>query len=72
MYFNKMQEEFDVHEAIAQSDLKKINHWMQENVWKSANRLAPKEWIKNITGREFTPQDFLDYLEKKYSEIYGV
>ena len=45
---------------------------MQENVWKSANRLAPKEWIKNITGREFTPQDFLDYLEKKYSEIYGV
>ena len=29
-----------------------------------------KEWIKDITGREFTPVDFLDYLEEKYSAIY--
>ena len=29
-----------------------------------------KEWIKDITGREFTPKDFLDYLEEKYGELY--
>ena len=28
--------------------------------------------VASITGREFTPVDFLDYLEAKYSELYGL
>jgi carboxypeptidase Taq len=43
---------------------------MKEHVWAKADRLSPQEWIKDITGREFTPVDFLDYLESKYSAIY--
>ena len=43
---------------------------MKKNVFSKANVLAPKEWIKEITGREFTPKDFLDYLEEKYCELY--
>ena len=46
--------------------------WMKENVFKKANRLAPADWIKDITGREFTSDDFIDYLEKKYSKIYDI
>ena len=25
---------------------------------------------RDITGRELTPDDFLDYLEEKYSKLY--
>jgi len=45
---------------------------MREHVWKRADRLDSKAWIREITGREFTPDDFLDYIEKKYSALYGV
>ncbi|MCF0221285.1 MAG: carboxypeptidase M32 [Fibrobacter sp.] len=70
MYYNKMDSEFAVAEAVLAGDFKKINGWMAENVWLRADRDDPKTWIKNITGRDFTADDFLDYLEKKYSEIY--
>lgn len=70
MYFNSMAKNFDIYGAVRAGNFKKINEWMKENVWNRADRESPKNWIRNITGREFTPTDFLDYLEAKYSEIY--
>lgn len=72
MYYNAMMKDFNVGEAIKDGNIQKINDWMTERVWKKADRLEPKEWIKEITGREFTAKDFLDYLEEKYSELYSL
>ncbi|SHK49034.1 carboxypeptidase M32 [Fibrobacter sp. UWEL] len=72
MYYNKMASEFDLKAAVRSGDFATINGWMKKNVWARADREAPKTWIKNITGRDFTPKDFLDYLEAKYGEIYGL
>lgn len=72
MYFNRMKNEFDVSAAVSSGDFAKINGWMAENVFKKANLLPAKEWIKDITGRDFTPVDFLDYLEEKYGELYAL
>ncbi len=70
MYFNRMQEDLDVDQKVASGDFASINAWMAEHVFKKADLLDPAEWIQDITGRSLTPDDFLDYLEKKYSEIY--
>ncbi len=72
MYYNKMREDLDVENAILYGNFEQINSWMKENVWKEANCLDAKSWIKKITGRKFTSSDFLDYIEKKYGELYGV
>lgn len=71
MYCNRMREDFDIDEAVSSGDFKKINGWMKEHVWKFADRLDAKTWIRKITGRAFTPDDFLDYLEEKYGNLYG-
>ena len=70
MYYNRMKKEVDVDQLIRDGRFDVINSWMRENVWKTANRFEPAAWIKNMTGRDFTSKDFLDYLEKKYSELY--
>ncbi len=72
MYYNRMKNEIDVEGAIEKGDFATVNNWMKENVFKKADRLAPGEWIKDITGRDFTPEDFLTYITEKYSEIYGL
>lgn len=72
MYYNRMRGELDVENAILTGDFAQINDWMKENVWKEANMLDAKSWIAKITGRKFTAVDFLDYIEKKYGELYGV
>ena len=70
MYYNRMKQEVDVDAAIREGNFAPVNSWMVGHVFAKADRLSPQEWIRDITGREFTPVDFLDYLEAKYSRIY--
>ena len=70
MYFNRMKQEIDVPTLIARGELSPVNDWMIRNVFAKADLLSPAEWIADITGRELTAGDFLDYLEEKYSRIY--
>ena len=72
MYFNRMKQEVAVEESIREGNFELVNSWMIGHVFAKADRLSPKDWIRDITGREFTPKDFLDYLEEKYSGIYGL
>ena len=61
-----------MEDCILHGDFGTINGWMKEYVWKYADRLNSKAWIQKITGREFTADDFLDYIEQKYGELYGI
>ncbi len=72
MYFNTMKKTLDVDEALRNGDLAAINTWMKEHVFAKADILGADEWIKDITGEELTASYFLDYLEKKYTDIYGI
>lgn len=72
MYFNKMNEEINVDKLVSEGRFDVIDKWMTDHVFKKANRLDAKDWLKDITGRAFTPDDFLDYLEKKYTEMYDL
>jgi carboxypeptidase Taq len=72
MYYNKMKEEIDVADAIRTGHMDTINKWMFENVWKDADKLDSSDWIKQITARELTSKDFLEYIENKYGMLYGL
>ena len=72
MYYNRLVKELDLDSIVAAGDFKTLNAWMSENVFAKADLQTPKEWIKGITGRSLTPNDFLDYLEDKYSRLYGL
>ena len=70
MYYNRMKEELDVPALLSEGDFETINGWMSEHVFAKADRLDPADWIREMTGRDLTPEDFLDYLEEKYTALY--
>ena len=70
MYVKEMGKSIDLDRALAEGDFASINTWMAEHVFAKADLLSPKEWIRDITGRALTPDDFLDYLEEKYTTLY--
>ena len=70
MYYKKLASELDLDAVVSSGDFKTLNSWMSENVFAKADLQSPKEWIKGITGRSLSPDDFLDYLEEKYSKLY--
>lgn len=72
MYINRMKNDIDLWGSVSKGDFNTVNGWMTENVFKEAERKDPADWIRDITGRDFTPKDFLDYLEEKYGELYGL
>ncbi len=70
MYYTRMKQELDVDALLREGNFAVINGWMAEHVFAKADRLTPGEWIRDITGRDFTPDDFLEYLERKYTGLY--
>jgi carboxypeptidase Taq len=66
IYFEKMQEELDVKNLVSTGDFKPILKWMTDNVFKKANYLDSKKWIEEMTGKQFGPDSFMRYLDKKY------
>jgi len=72
MYYNRMVQDIDIEGNIQNGRFDIINAWMKEHVWKKANYQDARTWIHDITDRDFTADDFLDYLEKKYTALYGL
>ncbi|MHA1289635.1 MAG: carboxypeptidase M32, partial [Candidatus Thorarchaeota archaeon] len=45
--------------------------WMKKNVHHFSSLYDPAELVKKITGKDTTAGPYLDYLENKYSNLFG-
>lgn len=70
MYLNQMKEEIDVDSLVSEGRMGDILQWMKENVFKRAPLLDTKEWIKEITGKDFSASYYVEYLTKKFKRLY--
>jgi carboxypeptidase Taq len=72
-FFGKLQKDLpDFEEAIRQGNFAPIHGWLRDNIHVWGRRLEPSELLKQVTGETLSVEPFLDYIEKKYSEIYGI
>ena len=67
-----MKKDFDVDAAVAGGELTKVTDWMTKHVFNCASSQDPDAWIREITGEDLNPDYFLDYLEEKYTALYGL
>lgn len=49
-----------------------IQEWLKENVHQYGKLYTPNELIVKVTGEELNAEYLVEYLEKKYSEVYGL
>ena len=72
-FLNKMLKDIpDSFERIANGDLKFLQAWLKDNIHNYGAVYKPSEIIKKVTGEELTAKYFIEYLNKKYSEIYNI
>ena len=67
-----MQKDFDVFAAIEKGELKKVSDWLTEKVFSIASVSTVDQWLKAITGEGFNVNYYLDYLEEKFTALYGL
>ncbi|MBQ6546357.1 MAG: carboxypeptidase M32, partial [Lachnospiraceae bacterium] len=67
-----MEKDFDFYGAIREGNFGKILDWLKERVFPIASLMTPDEWIRAITGESLNVDYFLDYLEEKFTALYGL
>ena len=68
----KMKQTVNVEAAVRSGDLHPITDWLEAHIWKFGGLYDPMELLERAVGEPFDPRYFTDYLEKKYSAIYGL
>ncbi len=56
---------------ISKGDFKQTKQWLTDNIYAYGNQFDPFDFIRNITGEEVNVKPFLEYLDKKFSNVYG-
>ncbi|MBR5381765.1 MAG: carboxypeptidase M32, partial [Oscillospiraceae bacterium] len=67
-----MRRDFDVDAAVANGELARVRDWLCEKVFSIASLTTPDEWIRAITGEGLNVSYYLDYLEDKFTKLYGL
>lgn len=65
----EMEQEIDVWGPVAQGDLSMVSEWLRQKIHQHGRFLEPADVLKNVCG-EFDPSAYIEYLEKKYRQLY--
>ena len=62
----------NVDELITRHNFKSIHEWLKDNIHVWGCRLEPRVLLKAVTGQSLSSNAFLDYINEKYSALYGI
>ena len=69
---HRMQQDFDLTEVIRSGELFRVRDWLKEHVFSIAGLMSPDEWLRAVTGEPLNVNYYLDYLERKFTELYAL
>ena len=65
MILKRIKEDLPFDALLQKGELLPIREWFAKNDF-PYDYLPAKEWIKQVTGRDFDPNDYIEYLREKY------
>jgi len=71
-FLRKMRETVDVEACLKAGDFGPINAWNREHIWQHGSLYKPAELLEQVLGEPFDPNVYLDYLEAKCKDVYGI
>jgi carboxypeptidase Taq len=57
---------------IRSGEFSQLLGWLREKVHQHGAKYDPQEMVQKITGSKITPEPYLRYLKKKYTDIYNL
>jgi len=59
-------------EKIGDAEFEELREWLRENIHSKGKLLKTEELIEEVTGEEISGDPFIEYVKRKYSDIYGI
>ena len=69
-YEQAKQELPQLEEEIATGQLLSLRRWLEQKIHRWGRMFTPAHLAQRITGSTISPDPFLNYVEKKYGELY--
>jgi len=62
----------DLDDQISKGNFSELLGWLRKNIHQYGHKYEPQALVQKVTGSKITPEPYVRYLTKKYSEIYGL
>ena len=62
----------DIDNKILDGNTTELLDWLRNNIHKHGEKYDAKDLCKRITGEELNFKYFMEYVTKKYSDIYDL
>ncbi len=62
----------DLQDQIRRGEFTALLSWLKENIHYHGAKYEPQEVVMKVTGSKIDPVPYINYLNQKYSEIYGL
>ena len=62
----------DLDDQISKGNFAGLLAWLRKNIHQHSHKYEPQVLVEKVTGSRITPEPYVRYLTKKYSEIYGL
>jgi len=62
----------DLDDQIRKGNFSELLDWLRRNIYQHGHKYEPQALVEKVTGSKITPEPYVRYLTKKYSEIYGL
>ena len=62
----------DFEARMEKGDFTFIRNWLHDNIHKQGKRFSSQDLLKNVTGKEFSADAYIRYLDQKYEAIYSI
>jgi len=59
-------------DQIRKGEFGELLGWLRKNIHQFGHKYDPQDLVQKITGSKITPEPYVRYLTKKYSEVYGL
>ncbi|MEW6388424.1 MAG: carboxypeptidase M32 [Thermodesulfobacteriota bacterium] len=59
-------------DLFARGEFAPLRDWLRQRIHQQGNRYRARDLVQKVTGEDLKPRYFLDYLFRKYSDLYDL
>lgn len=67
-----MRKEMDFEGLLEEGRIDVIRNYLKEHIHQFGKLKTSRQILKDVTGEDFSPKYYTEYLNEKYSKIYGI
>ncbi len=68
--YHTMKKELPVEELLRMGKIAEITAYLREHIHQYGASKEPREMLKALTGEEFNPDYYIQYLKEKFEQVY--